>query len=116
MTRLWDLILYCTDDAECRRTAIMGYFGEDFDRSQCGKTCDTCQNSNKKTEDVDHTEYAKQILTVVQKCKTAQEEWRIRKMHCKSNFVPALSTTSRVEKIMRGNKDKYFPEAGVNNW
>lgn len=44
------MIKYCEELFECRRVMQLKYFGEKFNPKHCGKSCDNCQNSDKKAE------------------------------------------------------------------
>jgi bloom syndrome protein len=43
------MVRYCEDVSECRRTYLLQYFGEKFDRAQCKDApcvgCDNCTNT-----------------------------------------------------------------------
>ncbi len=41
--QLYSCLRYCEDDFECRRTLQLQFFGENFDPSNCNKTCDNCK-------------------------------------------------------------------------
>lgn len=58
---LREVIQYCENKIDCRRSLILRYFGENFDRDQCNKTCDNCE-SKKTVKSVDMTEEAKVVL------------------------------------------------------
>ncbi|KAI0842824.1 hypothetical protein F5Y06DRAFT_256186 [Hypoxylon sp. FL0890] len=55
---------FCDNQSDCRRVEILRYFGESFDKAQCGKTCDNCLN-NEVFEQKDFSEYAVAVLTIV---------------------------------------------------
>ncbi|KAI0385773.1 hypothetical protein F5Y04DRAFT_156519 [Hypomontagnella monticulosa] len=55
---------FCDNQSDCRRVEILRYFGETFDKAQCGKTCDNCLN-NEVFEQKDYSEYAVAILIIV---------------------------------------------------
>ncbi|KAI2473691.1 hypothetical protein F4781DRAFT_379898 [Annulohypoxylon bovei var. microspora] len=55
---------FCDNQSDCRRVEILRYFGETFDKEQCGKTCDNCLN-NEAFEQKDFSEYAIAVLTIV---------------------------------------------------
>ena len=40
------MVNYCENCVDCRRTMQLAYFGEHFDKAQCGRTCDNCQNKD----------------------------------------------------------------------
>ncbi|OTA55509.1 hypothetical protein K449DRAFT_357398 [Hypoxylon sp. EC38] len=56
---------FCDNQSDCRRVEILRYFGESFDKEQCGKTCDNCLN-NEVFEQKDFSEYAVAVLKIVQ--------------------------------------------------
>lgn len=62
---LRDVIQYCENRIDCRRTLILHYFGEAFDRKDCRKTCDNCE-SQKEVITRDFTEAAKDLLGLLQ--------------------------------------------------
>ena len=41
MDALNSLVAYCEDECECRRTLLLRHFNEVFERSKCGRRCDT---------------------------------------------------------------------------
>lgn len=62
--QLYTCLRYCEDDFQCRRTMQLEFFGEDFDRSKCGKTCDNCK-AGREIEKRDLTDVARQILLLL---------------------------------------------------
>ena len=42
MLNLNRMVQFCENETECRRTIILEYFGEVFDKSRCNGTCDNC--------------------------------------------------------------------------
>ncbi|KAI1100479.1 hypothetical protein F4804DRAFT_336180 [Jackrogersella minutella] len=55
---------FCNNQSDCRRVEILRYFGETFQKAQCGQTCDNCLN-NEVFEQKDFTEYAVAVLTII---------------------------------------------------
>ncbi|KAI2619339.1 hypothetical protein GGS26DRAFT_572677 [Hypomontagnella submonticulosa] len=55
---------FCDNQSDCRRVEILRYFGEAFDKAQCGKTCDNCLN-NEVFEQKDYSQYAVAILAIL---------------------------------------------------
>lgn len=43
MAMLNRVTAFCDNRADCRRTEILRYFGEDFQAAQCQKSCDNCR-------------------------------------------------------------------------
>ena len=41
--QLYTCVRYCEDEFRCRRTMQLEFFGEQFDRMKCNKTCDNCK-------------------------------------------------------------------------
>jgi superfamily II DNA helicase RecQ len=60
---LREVIKYSENKSDCRRKLVLRYFGEDFNESQCNRTCDNCERSTKSTK-VDRTAYALKALTL----------------------------------------------------
>lgn len=62
--QLYTCVRYCEDAFRCRRTMQLEFFGERFDRSKCGKTCDNCRAE--RTPDCrDMTQVVRQILELL---------------------------------------------------
>lgn len=59
--QLHTCVRYCEDEFRCRRTMQLEFFGEDFDRRRCNKTCDNCKHG-REPERKDYTAEAKTIL------------------------------------------------------
>ncbi|KAI1802225.1 hypothetical protein F4811DRAFT_530507 [Daldinia bambusicola] len=55
---------FCDNQSDCRRAEILRYFGEAFDKRQCGKTCDNCLNEE-VFEQKDFTPYAVAVLSIM---------------------------------------------------
>lgn len=64
MVMLNRVTAFCDNKADCRRTEVLRYFGEDFVPSQCHKSCDNCK-AGLVFEQKDFTHYAKAVLEVV---------------------------------------------------
>ncbi|CCX34016.1 Similar to ATP-dependent DNA helicase hus2/rqh1; acc. no. Q09811 [Pyronema omphalodes CBS 100304] len=62
------VVQYCDNPAECRRTQVLRYFGETFDRSKCMGGCDNCLNNagNDLFEERDVTEDAANIIKLAE--------------------------------------------------
>ncbi len=62
------IVDFCENKRDCRRSEILRYFGEDFDKAGCKGTCDNCKNGG-KFDLADFTEYAVAALQIVQEYK-----------------------------------------------
>jgi superfamily II DNA helicase RecQ len=62
--QLYTCVKYCEDEFRCRRTMQLEFFGEDFDRSKCHKTCDNCR-TGKEAEQRDMTNEAMTIICLL---------------------------------------------------
>ena len=62
-----EVLAFCENKSDCRRTQVLAFFGETFDRVNCHNGCDTCLAHDKTTwrkEDV--TEAAKEVVQLIQ--------------------------------------------------
>eukprot|EP00917_Polyrhabdina_sp_WS-2016_P032639 GHVP01069574.1.p1 GENE.GHVP01069574.1~~GHVP01069574.1.p1 ORF type:complete len:802 (-),score=107.28 GHVP01069574.1:178-2583(-) len=55
---------YCSNRVDCRRSILLDYFGEEFDRSQCRGTCDNCEKRNENIRR-DYTVEARKIMACI---------------------------------------------------
>lgn len=55
---------FCDGQEECRRVAVLRYFGEQFSAAQCNKTCDNCLNGG-VFEQQDWSEYAAAAIQAI---------------------------------------------------
>ena len=53
MHNMHRMVDYCENSAECRRTLMLEYFGERFERKECGGTCDNCARGLYQMEEKD---------------------------------------------------------------
>jgi len=58
------VVQFCMNETDCRRTQVLQYFGEQFPKEQCHKTCDNCM-SPKNVEMKDVTELATDAVRLV---------------------------------------------------
>ncbi|KAG4427396.1 hypothetical protein IFR05_017120 [Cadophora sp. M221] len=61
---LQQMIQYCENRSDCRRSQVLAYFGETFAKKYCRHTCDNCR-SDAVFEVTDFTDYAKAAMGVV---------------------------------------------------
>lgn len=59
------VLQFCLNVTDCRRTQVLAYFGEDFPRHKCHKTCDVCFKGD-RLEQRDVTKLAKAATQLVQ--------------------------------------------------
>ncbi|KAL6888534.1 hypothetical protein ACP4OV_009560 [Aristida adscensionis] len=62
------MVSYCENDLDCRRLLQLIHFGEMFDPSHCGKTCDNCLKEMRWIEK-DVTNIARQLVELVKMTK-----------------------------------------------
>ncbi|CEG46281.1 bloom syndrome protein [Plasmopara halstedii] len=43
--KLRSMAEYCENDTTCRRQLLLSYFGQQFQRSECNRTCDNCRRN-----------------------------------------------------------------------
>ncbi|CAE6433586.1 unnamed protein product [Rhizoctonia solani] len=60
------VIQYCQNTTDCRRSQVLAYFSEQFDPLRCLKTCDNCVNHSEGMKSEDMTEVAQMALELVQ--------------------------------------------------
>lgn len=61
---LLQMVSYCENDVDCRRSLQLAHLGEVFDASTCQKTCDNCNRSMAFSEE-DVTVISKQLVQIV---------------------------------------------------
>jgi hypothetical protein len=59
-----DVISYCQDTVTCRRVQVLHHFGQDFNKAQCSKGCDNCNNDSAVVSE-DMTDTAKAAIAIV---------------------------------------------------
>ncbi|TPX77516.1 hypothetical protein CcCBS67573_g01234 [Chytriomyces confervae] len=65
------MVAYCQDEYECRRKQVLQYFGENFNRAECKKTCDNCKKALPFVEK-DITQDAKNIINLFRSIPASQ--------------------------------------------
>lgn len=88
-----DAMLAFVETAVCRRTPLLGYFGEKFETDDC-KTCDNC--TSEKTDLVDITVPAQKFLSCVK---------RTRELYGMNHIIDVLRG-SRSQKIRQKGHDR----------
>ncbi|TMW65508.1 hypothetical protein Poli38472_008150 [Pythium oligandrum] len=46
LEKLRDMAEYCEDETSCRRKLLVSYFGQQFNRNECQRSCDNCRRSH----------------------------------------------------------------------
>lgn len=59
------VVQYCMNLTDCRRSQVLSYFGENFNKDDCHKTCDNCMLLN-RVEQKDVSEVAQDAIRLVQ--------------------------------------------------
>ena len=101
------MVCYASDKIECRRVLLLRHFAEDFNASQCGKTCDNCiSRGNKRIADKDVTDDAAKILHVA--------SWLSNKHHKlnEANFVCLLRGSKKKDLVQMGLIQEEFKVCG----
>ncbi|KAJ3439750.1 atp-dependent DNA helicase q-like 4a [Anaeramoeba flamelloides] len=92
---LSNVVHYCQNEIECRRTSVLKYFGETFHYRDCHKSCDNCKLRGKYNYDmVDLTQQAKNVIQILQKIKS--------------------TTLSRLAQILKGSNSKEMKNLGFS--
>ncbi|BEI85126.1 hypothetical protein CcaverHIS002_0505270 [Cutaneotrichosporon cavernicola] len=61
-----EVLRFCTNKTDCRRSQVLAFFNEEFDRDKCQQTCDVCANLDKsKIQVKDVTDAAKLVITMM---------------------------------------------------
>eukprot|EP00644_Phytophthora_capsici_P011913 jgi/Phyca11/543471/estExt2_Genewise1Plus.C_PHYCAscaffold_120219 len=47
MDKLRSMAEFCEDDTTCRRQLLLSYFGQEFQRAGCNRTCDNCRRTQR---------------------------------------------------------------------
>ncbi len=89
--KLQDMVNFC-DSHECRRKALLGYFGEAYEEANCG-SCDNCCQAPR--ERFDGTKIAQKILTCVSQ---AHEKFG-------ANHIVDILRGSKGRKILQNGHD-----------
>jgi superfamily II DNA helicase RecQ len=58
------VVQYCMNESDCRRSQVLQYFGENFTKESCHKTCDNCM-APKNLEQRDVTGLAKDAVLLI---------------------------------------------------
>ncbi|ODV82481.1 ATP-dependent DNA helicase, partial [Suhomyces tanzawaensis NRRL Y-17324] len=94
LAKLRQVVQYCENTTDCRRKQVLHYFNESFNPIECRKECDNCLNSsNITTVEKNCTEYAKDIINLVQ---SIQED-QVTVLHCQDVFKG--SNSSKIVKL-----------------
>ncbi|GAA5845290.1 hypothetical protein JCM9279_004831 [Rhodotorula babjevae] len=91
------VVQYCMNETDCRRTQVLQYFGEQFPRDQCHKTCDNCM-APKNVELRDVTGLAKDAMGLV---KAIQKDKGVTMLYAIDVF-----RGSKTQKIAQAGHDK----------
>ncbi|TNY22018.1 P-loop containing nucleoside triphosphate hydrolase protein, partial [Rhodotorula diobovata] len=91
------VVQYCMNETDCRRSQVLQYFGEQFPREQCHKTCDNCM-APKNVELRDVTGLAKDAMGLV---KAIQKDKGVTMLYAIDVF-----RGSKTQKIAQAGHDK----------
>lgn len=61
-----EVLRFCNNKTDCRRSQVLAFFNEEFDRAKCEQTCDVCANLDKNRIQIkDVTDAAKLVINMV---------------------------------------------------
>lgn len=87
-----DVVQYCQNDSDCRRVQILQYFGEKFEKKDCGRRCNNCRNDEVLVPR-DVTTQAKEVINLVRSLQEAKENVTV--AHCREIFRGAKTASVR---------------------
>lgn len=97
MRRINQMINFCEDKFGCRRTSILQYFDESFNRSNCNNLCDNCIKYNNFFENLQYylIEFYKLNQNNIQYILNNEGNYVDKKKY-NSNFISNLSNISKI--------------------
>lgn len=88
---LRQVVQFCMNRTDCRRTQVLQYFGEIFDPDDCHRTCDNClQNVNSTTHRTDVSSIAAQAVELV---RDITKDYSVTLLYCVDVFRGAQKKT-----------------------
>lgn len=87
-----DVVQYCQNDSDCRRVQILQYFGEKFDKKDCGRRCNNCRNDQALVAR-DVTDEAKDVINLVRSLQEGKENVTV--AQCREIFRGAKTASIR---------------------
>ncbi|GAA6059906.1 hypothetical protein JCM10212_005289 [Sporobolomyces blumeae] len=91
------VVQYCMNQTDCRRSQVLQYFGEQFPREQCHKTCDNCM-SPQNVDMKDVTDLATNAVLLI---KAIQQDKGITMLYAIDVF-----RGSKIQKIVAAGHDQ----------
>ncbi|XP_033751824.1 ATP-dependent DNA helicase Q1-like [Pecten maximus] len=102
LDNLYGIVSYCTDISHCRRSMIARHFGEVWERSQCNKMCDHCDDTYRVTpEKRDVTKLCQNVLTLLDHA--AQTQQRVTATKLMDAWEGRGATSLRVRDVPEPN-------------
>ncbi|KAF8605685.1 ATP-dependent DNA helicase [Ceratobasidium sp. AG-I] len=92
------VVQYCQNTTDCRRTQVLAYFSEKFNPIQCYKMCDNCTNHRDGMHPEDMTDVACTILELVRTISNSR------------------ATMNNVIDAFRGSKNKAVCDKGLDRF
>ncbi|KAH6666570.1 hypothetical protein B0J14DRAFT_705069 [Halenospora varia] len=74
---LTSMVRYCENRSDCRRVQVLAYFGESFEKKDCGHSCDNC-NSKAVFQTIDFTSEAQAAIRIVKQLQKSN----VTLLHC----------------------------------
>ncbi|KAL2064908.1 hypothetical protein VTL71DRAFT_4048 [Oculimacula yallundae] len=94
---LQQMILYCENQSDCRRSQVLSYFGETFAKKDCRRTCDNCC-SDAAFKEMDFTDYAKAAMRVV----THVQDYNFTMLNCVEVLRGTAGARAKLNKMDGG--------------
>lgn len=95
--KLHEMVSYCENRVDCRRTMTLKYFGENFDPAKCNQSCDNCKDVG-QIFSKDVTDAAKVILEIIQQLSMRNE--------AKGPLVNEIFRGAKSKGVRKGGYDK----------
>ncbi|KDN42055.1 hypothetical protein RSAG8_07100, partial [Rhizoctonia solani AG-8 WAC10335] len=101
------VVQYCQNTTDCRRSQVLEYFSERFDPSHCYKTCDNCISHSEGLKNEDMTEVVCIALELVRSITASRP--------IMNDAIDAFRGSKRKKKISQRDSTTHLCSAKVQN-